>query len=90
MESGGTAVISPVVAVAVAVVCDRVVRRTAVAEALRAGGDSGAQQKVSRFHSRQERFSRRLPLCIACPVLENKDHCGKALVARLLLLLQPL
>lgn len=88
MESGGTAVISPVVAVAV--VCGRVVRRTALAEALRAGGDSGAQQKVSRFHSRQERFSRRLPLCIACPVLENKDHCGKALVARLLLLLQPL
>lgn len=81
-ERAGTAAMSPLV-VAVAFVCGRDVRRSAVAEPLRSEGDSGAQQNVSRFHRRQERFSRRFPFCMACDVLENKDHCGKALVARL-------
>ena len=39
---------------------------------------SGAQQKVSRFHSRQLRFSSRLPSSIACEVLEKSDHCAAA------------
>ena len=38
--------------------------------------DSGSQQKVSRFHNRQLRFSNRLPSSIACDVFENSDHCG--------------
>lgn len=38
---------------------------------------SGAQQKVSRFHSRHERFSSRLPCSMACDVFENKDHCTR-------------
>lgn len=38
--------------------------------------DSGAQQNVSLFHSRQLRFSSRLPSSIACEVLENSDHCA--------------
>jgi hypothetical protein len=33
------------------------------------------QQKVSRFHNRQLRFSNRRPSSIACDVLENSDHC---------------
>jgi hypothetical protein len=36
---------------------------------------AGAQQNVSRFHSRQLRFSSRLPSSIACDVFENNDHC---------------
>jgi hypothetical protein len=32
------------------------------------------QQKVSLFHSLQLRFSNRLPLSIACEVLEKSDH----------------
>ena len=32
------------------------------------------QQKVSRFHNRQLRFSSRLPSSIACDVLEKSDH----------------
>ena len=36
--------------------------------------DFDVQQKVSRFHSRQLRFSRRLPSSMACEVLENNDH----------------
>ena len=39
--------------------------------------DSGLQQKVSRFHRRQLRFSSRLPSSIACDVLENNDHCAR-------------
>ena len=37
----------------------------------------GSQQNVSRFQSRQLRFSNRLPSSIACDVLENSDHCSK-------------
>lgn len=32
------------------------------------------QQKVSRFHNRQLRFSNRFPFSIACDVLDNMDH----------------
>ena len=39
--------------------------------------DCGAQQKVSLFHSRHERFSRRLPSCMTCDVLENKECIPK-------------
>lgn len=37
---------------------------------------SGVQQKVSRFHSLQLRFSSLLPSSIAWDVLENRDHCS--------------
>lgn len=37
--------------------------------------EAGLQQKVSRFHKRQLKFSNRLPSSIACEVLENNDHC---------------
>lgn len=39
------------------------------------GGEGGEQQKVSRFQSRQLRFSRRFPSSMACEVLEKSDHC---------------
>jgi len=37
--------------------------------------DSGAQQNVSLFHNRQDKFSNRFPSSIACDVLEKSDHC---------------
>lgn len=42
---------------------------------MRVVGCRGAQQKVSRFQSRHERFSNRLPSSIACEVFEKSDHC---------------
>lgn len=41
------------------------------------GCESGAQQKVSRFHKRQLRFSSRRPFSIACEAFENKLHCAE-------------
>lgn len=41
----------------------------------------GWQQKVSRFHNRQLRFSNLLPSSIACDVFENSDHCVHKLVS---------
>lgn len=43
----------------------------------------GAQQNVSRFHSRQLRFSNRFPSSIACEAFEKSDHCfGTALATK--------
>ena len=43
--------------------------------------DSGAQQNVSRFHNRQERFSNRLPSSIAFDAFEKSAHCEEAKVS---------
>lgn len=40
----------------------------------------GEQQKVSLFHRRQLRFSKRLPSSTACDVFEKIDHYDRALV----------
>lgn len=46
-------------------------------EAVERACDSALQQKVSRFHNRQLKFSNRLPSSIACDVFENNDHCDE-------------
>lgn len=47
-------------------------------------GSKAPQHKVSRFQSRQLRFSSRLPSSVACDVLENNDHwvCQQTLTQR--------